>query len=192
MNILVFNCGSSSLKYRLLAMPEAVELAGGEAQRVGPPTAKPSVIIYKVGQEKFTKEVPMANHAAAFEEVMKLLMQDAKLRPDAVAHRLVHGGTFFSHPTVVDAEVMKKLEAIRDLAPLHNPPAMVLMYACSERYPSLPQVAVFDTAFHATIPEHAYTYALPRELREELGIRKYGFHGTSHQFVMEEAAAFLK
>ena len=134
----------------------------------------------------------MRDHTAAFDEVMKLLMQDAKLRPDAVGHRLVHGGTFFSNPTVVDAEVMKKLEAIRDVAPLHNPPAMVLMYACSERYPSLPQVAVFDTAFHATIPEHAYTYALPRELREELGIRKYGFHGTSHQFVMEEAAAFLK
>ena len=192
MKVLVFNCGSSSLKYRLLSMPDAVELTGGEAQRVGPPTAKPSVILYKVGAEKFTKEVPMRDHTAAFEEVMKLLMQDANLRPDAVGHRLVHGGTFFSNPTVVDAEVMKKLEAIRDLAPLHNPPAMVLMYACSERYPSLPQVAVFDTAFHATIPEHAYTYALPRELREELGIRKYGFHGTSHQFVMEEAAAFLK
>ena len=192
MNILVFNCGSSSLKYRLLAMPEAIELAGGEAQRVGPPTTKPSVIIYKVGQQKFTKEVPMANHVAAFEEVMKLFMKDARLQPDAVGHRLVHGGTYFSHPTVVNAEVMKRLEEIRDLAPLHNPPAMALMYVCSERYPDLPQVAVFDTAFHATIPEYAYTYALPRQLREELGIRKYGFHGTSHQYVMEEAAAFLK
>lgn len=192
MKVLVFNCGSSSLKYRLLAMPEAVELTGGEAQRVGPPTAKPSVILYHVGKQKFTKEVPMANHAAAFEEVMKLLMQDANLRPDAVGHRLVHGGTHFRNPTVVDAAVMKKLESIRDLAPLHNPPAMALMYACSERYPDLPQVAVFDTAFHATIPEHAHTYALPRQLTEELGIRKYGFHGTSHQFVMEEAAAFLK
>ncbi|MFA5189179.1 MAG: acetate/propionate family kinase [Verrucomicrobiia bacterium] len=192
MNILVFNCGSSSLKYRLLAMPEAIELTGGEAQRVGPPTAKPSVILYHVGKEKFTKEVPMANHAAAFEEVMKLLMQDEKLRPDAVGHRLVHGGTFFRNPTVVTGDVMQKLEAIRDLAPLHNPPAMALMYACQERYPALPQVAVFDTAFHGTIPEKAYTYALPGAIRDELGIRKYGFHGTSHQFVMEEAAAFLK
>ncbi len=192
MKVLVFNCGSSSLKYRLLSMPEAVELTGGEAQRVGPPTAKPSVILYKVGLEKFTREVPMANHAVAFEEVMKLLMQTANLRPEAVGHRLVHGGMFFSNPTLVNAEVMKKLEAIRDLAPLHNPPAMALMYACRERYPDLPQVAVFDTAFHSTIPEYARTYALPRQLSKELGIRKYGFHGTSHQFVMEEAAAFLK
>ncbi len=192
MNILVFNCGSSSLKYRLLAMPAAVELAGGEAQRVGPPTTKPSVILYKVGQQKFTKQVPMANHAAAFAEVMTLLRENAGLQPDAVGHRLVHGGTYFRDPTVVNARVMARLEEIRDLAPLHNPPAMALMYACREQYPDLPQVAVFDTAFHGTIPEHAYTYALPRQLGRELGVRKYGFHGTSHQFVMEEAAAFLK
>ena len=192
MKVLVFNCGSSSLKYRLLLMPEAIELTGGEAQRVGPPTAKPSVILYQVGREKFTREVPMPNHAAAFEEVMKLLMDDPKLRPEAVGHRLVHGGTDFCDPTEVNAGVMAKLEKLRDLAPLHNPPAMALMYACSQRYPELPQVAVFDTAFHATIPEYARTYALPRGLRDELGIRKYGFHGTSHQFVMEEAAAFLE
>jgi acetate kinase len=192
MNVLVFNCGSSSLKYRLLAMPEAIELTGGEAQRVGPPTAKPSVILYQAGREKFTREVPMADHTVAFEEVMKLLSEDPKLRPDAVGHRLVHGGTFFTNPTVVNEGVMTKLEAIRNLAPLHNPPAMTLIYACQKRYPHLPQVAVFDTAFHATIPAYARTYALPRGLAEELGIRKYGFHGTSHQFVMEEAAAFLK
>jgi acetate kinase len=113
MNVLVFNCGSSSLKYRLLAMPAAVELAGGEAQRVGPPTAKPSVILYQIGRQKFAKEVPMANHSVAFEEVMKLLLQDSRLRPDAVGHRLVHGGTFFTQPTVVTPEVMAKLESPR-------------------------------------------------------------------------------
>lgn len=192
MKVLVFNCGSSSLKYRLLRMPEAVELTGGEAQRVGPPTAKPSVILYHAGREKFSKEVPMANHAEAFAQVMKLLLQDPELRPDAVGHRLVHGGTLFRNPTVVDDGVLAGLESIRDLAPLHNPPAMVLMAACRRQYPNLPQVAVFDTAFHATIPEPARTYALPAALREELGLRKYGFHGTSHQFVMEEAAAWLK
>ncbi len=192
MKVLVLNCGSSSLKYRLLSMPEEAELAGGEAQRVGPPTAKPSVILHRVGREAFAHEVPMPNQAAAFAEVMKLLLQDPRLRPDAVGHRLVHGGTFFKNPTVVGPEVMKKLEMTRDLAPLHNPPSMALMYACSERYPDLPQVAVFDTAFHATIPAWARTYPLPRGLRDELGIRKYGFHGTSHQYVMEEAAAFLK
>ncbi len=192
MKVLVFNCGSSSLKYRLLKMPEEVELTGGEAQRVGPPTAKPSVIFYQIGREKFTREVPMRDHAAAFEEVMKLLLESPELKPDAVGHRLVHGGTEFCDPTVVNGSVMTRLETLRDLAPLHNPPAMALMYACSQRYPDLPQVAVFDTAFHATIPACARTYALPREFREDLGIRKYGFHGTSHQFVMEEAAAFLK
>lgn len=191
MNVLVFNCGSSSLKYKLMAMPEAVELAGGEAQRVGPPTAKPSVILHHAGQTRRTLEVPMPNHAVAFEQVMRVLMQDSRLIPDAVGHRLVHGGTRFVQPTVVDEEVMASLEAIRDLAPLHNPPAMVLMEACRVRCPDLPQVAVFDTAFHATLPEHARTYALPRSICQELGIRKYGFHGTSHQFVMEEAAAFL-
>ena len=168
-----------------------MELAGGEAQRVGPPTAKPSVILHHAGQTRRSIEAPMPDHAAAFEQVMRVLMQDPRLIPNAVGHRLVHGGTRFAQPTVVDEEVMAGLETIRDLAPLHNPPAMALMEACRIRYPELPQVAVFDTAFHATIPEHARTYALPRPLCRELGIRKYGFHGTSHQFVMEEAAAFL-
>ncbi|MDD2708946.1 MAG: acetate/propionate family kinase [Verrucomicrobiae bacterium] len=191
MNILVFNCGSSSLKYRLLDMPKGVERAGGEAQRVGPPTAKPSVIFHHARGKKESFETPMRSHGEAFVEVMKLLHRDADLTPGAVGHRLVHGGTLFSEPTVVDANVLSRLEQVRDMAPLHNPPAMALMQACHERFPDLPQVAVFDTAFHATIPAHARTYALPLRLRQELGIRKYGFHGTSHQFVMEEAAAFL-
>ena len=192
MNVLVFNCGSSSLKYKLMAMPEAVELAGGEAQRVGPPTAKPSVILHHAGQTRRTLEVPMPNHAAAFEQVMRVLMQDSRLIPDAVGHRLVHGGTRFVQPTVVDEEVMASLEAIRDLAPLHNPPAMVLMEACRVRCPDLPQVAVFDTAFHQTMPSHAYTYALPHELCEKEHIRRYGFHGTNHEYVALRAATWLK
>jgi acetate kinase len=104
----------------------------------------------------------------------------------------VHGGTRFTQPAVVDESVMAGLAEVRDLAPLHNPPAIALMEACRARYPELPQVAVFDTAFHATIPEPARTYALPRPLCAELGIRKYGFHGTSHQYVMEEAASLLR
>jgi acetate kinase len=192
MNVLVFNCGSSSLKYKLLSMPAATELAGGEAQRVGPPTAKPSVLLHHSGTVRRTIEVPMPNHAAAFEQVMRILNEDPRLIPQAVGHRLVHGGTRFAQPAVADDSVMSGLAEVRELAPLHNPPAIALMEVCRARYPELPQVAVFDTAFHATIPEAASTYALPRALCQELGIRKYGFHGTSHQFVMEEAAALLK
>jgi acetate kinase len=192
MNVLVFNCGSSSLKYRVLSMPGAEEVAGGEAQRVGPPTAKPSVILHHEGTARETHEVPMKDHAAAFEQVMGLLGRRARLVPDAVGHRVVHGGDRFTEPTRVDEEVLARLESFSSIAPLHNPPAIALMKACRERYPDLPQVAVFDTAFHATIPDYARTYALPRRLRETFGFRKYGFHGTSHQFVTEEAAAFLK
>jgi len=192
MNILVFNCGSSSLKYRVITMPTAEEVAGGEAQRVGPPTAKPSVILHHEGATRETHEVPMANHASAFEQVMRLLERESRMVPDAVGHRVVHGGDRFSQPARVTDAVLADLDSFSSIAPLHNPPAIALMKACWERYPDLPQVAVFDTAFHATIPDYARTYPLPRQLREDFGFRKYGFHGTSHQFVTEEAAAFLK
>jgi acetate kinase len=192
MNVLVFNCGSSSLKYKLLTMPAAEEAAGGEAQRVGPPTAKPSVILHHEGTARETHEVPMPDHGSAFEQVMRLLGRRSHLVPDAVGHRVVHGGDRFARPARVTAAVLDELASFSSIAPLHNPPAIALMKACQERYTALPQVAVFDTAFHATIPEYARTYALPIRLREEFGFRKYGFHGTSHQFVAEEAAEFLK
>ena len=191
MNVLVLNCGSSSLKYRLLAMPEARELAAGEAQRVGPRTAEPARIFHHTGGQKTVHTAEMPDHATAFDEVLQLLARTGAPKPDALGHRLVHGGSRFSDAAVIDAPALRDLQAIQKLAPLHNPPATALIAACSERYPDLPQVAVFDTAFHATIPEQAATYALPTKLTAKLGIRKYGFHGTSHQFVVEEAAKFL-
>ncbi|HUW83894.1 MAG TPA: acetate kinase [Phycisphaerae bacterium] len=191
MKVLVFNCGSSSLKYKLLEMPSARMLAGGEAQRVGPPTAQPACIYHRTNGDQQQHQVDMPNHAVAFQEVMKLLTSDTRLAPDAVGHRMVHGGTRFADHAIVDEAVIGELEAIQDLAPLHNPPATALVRACQSRYPHLPQVVVFDTAFHAAIPDYAYTYALPRDLMSELGIRKYGFHGTSHQYVVEEAARLL-
>jgi acetate kinase len=191
MNILVLNCGSSSLKYKLIAMPSEVELAGGEAQRIGPPTALPSRIVHQVGGRPETVLVPMADHATAFDACLAILARDPALKPDALAHRLVHGGAIFPGHTVVDATVMEGLESVKDLAPLHNPPAIALVRACQARYPALPQTVVFDTAFHATIPEHARTYALPRSVALPLGLRKYGFHGTSHQYATEEAAKML-
>ncbi len=190
-NILVLNCGSSSLKYRLLAMPGERELAAGEAQRIGPPTAEPARIVHREGGRESLRAVPMGSHADAFDQVMRLLADDPRLIPDAIGHRVVHGGARFSGPALIDGDAIGALQAIQGLAPLHNPPATALIEACRARYPSLPQVAVFDTAYHATIPERARTYALPRSLRDDLGIRKYGFHGTSHQYVVEEAARWL-
>jgi len=192
MHVLVFNCGSSSLKYRLLAMPAETELAGGEAQRISPKTAVPSRIVHRVGGEEQIVTRPLPDHAAAFAAVMELLGRQPQLFPGVIAHRVVHGGERFPGPTLLDRAAFHDLEQLSDLAPLHNPPALALIRACRERYPSLPQVAVFDTAFHATIPEHARQYGLPRRLTRELGLRKYGFHGTSHRYVMRAAAKFLR
>lgn len=191
MNVLTFNCGSSSLKYRLIAMPDERELAGGEAQRVGPKTAEPARILHRVGGEEETHFFEMPDHATAFDRVMGLLKRDPSLTPDAIGHRMVHGGDVFSDHAVVDEQVLTDLETTLPLAPLHNPPALNLLKISMGRYPDLPQTVVFDTAYHATIPEYAWRYALPRGLADELGIRKYGFHGTSHRFVVGEAADFL-
>jgi acetate kinase len=191
MKVLVFNCGSSSLKYRLIDLPTEVELAGGEAQRIGPPTAKPARIVHRADGQEQTIITPMRDHSEAFQKVMELLGQDSRLRPDAVGHRLVHGGQTFAEHAVMNEANVRDLEALNDLAPLHNPPAVELVKACLRLYPSLPQVAVFDTAYHRTIPPRARTYALPGWMRDELGFRKYGFHGTSHHFVATQAATFL-
>lgn len=191
MNVLVFNCGSSSLKYKLIEMPSERLIAGGEAQRVGLKTTEPSQIFHRKNGNEEVYQAQMPNHFTAFQEVMKILMKDRDSVPDAVGHRVVHGGTLFTQPTIITEKVIADLRTIEHLAPLHNPPAMRIMEACSQLYPALPQVAVFDTAFHATIPEYASTYPLPRDLVDELHIRKYGFHGTSHQFVVEEVAKLM-
>jgi len=191
MKVLVFNCGSSSLKYKLIALPAGDELAGGEAQRVGPPTAEPARIIHRADGEEETLYVEMPDHGAAFDQVMQVLQRDPRLAPDAIGHRLVHGASRFKAHARVSEEVIAELEAIQDMAPLHNPPAIALIKASRSRYPDLPQTVVFDTAFHSTIPEYAAAYALPVELSRRQGIRKYGFHGTSHHYVATEAARML-
>jgi len=191
MRILVFNCGSSSLKFRLIEIPEEQELVAGEAQRVGPPTAEPSRIIYKIRGEQQIKTVPMKDHHTALGEVMKLLQANHDLAPEALGHRVVHGGTLFHQHCRINDQVIAGLDTTLDLAPIHNPPIVKTIKACRELYPDLPQVAIFDTAFHSTIPDYARVYALPRHLREDHGIRKYGFHGISHQYVITEAARRL-
>ncbi len=191
MRIIVFNCGSSSLKYRLIDMPGETELAAGEAERVGPQTALPGCIHHHVSGQKEDLTLEMPDHGSAFTAVMKLLERDARLVPEAIGHRMVHGGNIFKGHVVVDEVVFRHLEEVQDLAPIHNPPALRLLAACRRLYPKLPETVVFDTAYHATIPSVARTYALPSQLARTHGYRKYGFHGTSHAYVAQEAARFL-
>ncbi|MEW6535298.1 MAG: acetate/propionate family kinase [Candidatus Auribacterota bacterium] len=190
MKVLVFNCGSSSLKYKLIDSVRESLIAGGEAQRVGPKTTQSSVIFHRTAEGEQSREGHLPNHYTAFKEVMKLLAE-TECMPDAIGHRVVHGAKLFSSPVLITEEIIAQLHTFEHMAPIHNPPAIQLMEACLGLYPELPQAAVFDTAYHSSIPDYAHTYALPRELSERMDIRKYGFHGTSHQFVVEEAAKFL-
>lgn len=192
MKVLVFNCGSSSLKFRLYEMPGEKEWLAGEAQRVGTRTAEPSRIVYRVEGEERVHVADMPSQEAALREVMALMDRLEGMRPDVLGHRMVHGGRRFTTPAAeVDSKALVDLDAVAGLAPIHNPPAIRVVRACHESFPGLRQFLVFDTAYHATIPEHAAHYALPRYMREEMGLRKYGFHGTSHQFVAQEACALL-
>jgi acetate kinase len=191
-NVLVFNCGSSSLKYRLIRMPEEKELAAGEAQRIGPKTAEPARIIHKQGGNVDTILAEMPGHAAAFEQVIAILQSRQSGEVDAVGHRVVHGADIFKKHILIDKKSLASLKKIQNIAPLHNPPSIALIEACYRLYPQLPQAAIFDTVFHATIPWQAGAYAIPRRLVHRFKIKKYGFHGTSHRYVAEEAAKILQ
>ncbi len=191
MRIVVFNCGSSSLKYRLIDMPSETELAAGEAERVGPKTALPGCIHHSALGKKEDHSLDMPDHGTAFAAVMKLLERDSRLVPEAIGHRMVHGGALFKNHVVVDDQALQRLHDVQDLAPIHNPPALRLLVACRDLYPKLPETVVFDTAFHSTIGPAARGYAIPHELAHERGFRKYGFHGTSHAYVAQEAAKLL-
>lgn len=189
-NILVFNCGSSSLKYRLINMPSEKELSSGEAQRIGPPTSEPARIYHRENGKEEVFYADMQSHESAFLEVLKIL--SAKNTPvDAIGHRVVHGGNYFKAHTLIDLDVIEMLKKTAGIAPIHNPPAIALIEACYKNFPGIKQVAVFDTAYHSTIPNYAKTYSLPKTVTRRLGIRKYGFHGTSHKYVASEAAKML-
>jgi acetate kinase len=191
MNILTLNCGSSSLKYRIIEMPRERELVSGEAQQVGPKTKRPSRIVIRENGNEDTREIPLPTLGIAFREIMKVLAGRPHLDPHAIAHRMVHGGSEFHSHVTLNAGVLKKLRAIQGLAPLHNPPATDVAEECMNLFPALPNAIIIDMAFHATIPGHAAAYALPADLCAELGIRKFGFHGISHQYSSEEAARLL-
>jgi len=196
MKILVINTGSSSLKYQLIDMTNESVLAKGLCDRIG---IDNSFLKHtKIGSDPVVIEKDMGNHKMAMQEVIKALT-DKKLgvisdmsEISAVGHRVVHGGEKFHDSVLIDDEVIKAIKDCIELAPLHNPPNIVGIEACKQIMPNTPMVAVFDTAFHQTMPRYAYLYALPYEIYEKYGVRKYGFHGTSHKYVAHRAAAMLK
>ena len=195
MNVLVINCGSSSLKYQLIDMNNENVLAIGLAERIGIEGAR---VKHEVpNMDKVVIEKPMQDHKDALKIVLNALIdenhgaiKDLK-EINAVGHRVVHAGEKYSGSVVIDDQVIKALEDCIELAPLHNPPNLIGIRACEELMPGVPMVGVFDTAFHQTMPSSAYIYPLPYELYEKYGIRRYGFHGTSHRFVSARAAELL-
>lgn len=194
MKILVINCGSSSLKYQLINITDKSVLASGICDRIH---IEGSIIKHKVNGEKIEQHTPMPNHKAAIKLVFDALMNEkygvikSLDEIGAIGHRVVHGGEYFLQSVLIDESVIEKIHACSDLAPLHNPAHIMGMEACRELMPKTPMVAVFDTAFHHTIPKSAYLYAVPYEWYEKYKIRKYGFHGTSHSYVSKRTVEFL-
>lgn len=195
MNVLVINCGSSSLKFQLINSKTEKVIAKGICERIG---IEGSQMAYTpAGGEKIEKIFPMKDHTQAIKLVLDALT-DAEHgvvknldEIGAVGHRIVHGGEKFATSTIITEDVMAAIEECNDLAPLHNPANLIGIRACKELMPSTPMVAVFDTAFHQTMPEEAYLYGLPYHYYEDYKVRRYGFHGTSHSYVSHRAAELL-
>ncbi|MCT4601042.1 MAG: acetate kinase [Marinifilaceae bacterium] len=197
MNILVLNCGSSSIKYQLIDMSaEPNVLAKGLCEKIGLPegifTHKPAN-----GKSKLESTDPIPNHSIGINMILKALLSEengviSSLEEiNAVGHRVAHGGEFFDKSVIIDNDVKKKIEACCEIAPLHNPAHLEGINAMEEILPNVPQTAVFDTSFHQTMPKEAYTYAIPYRYYTDYKVRRYGFHGTSHKFVAEKACNIL-
>lgn len=194
MKVLVINCGSSSLKYQLIDSESEKVLAKGICERI----KLDGVLTHQIpGKDKIKIEAPMPDHSAAVKIVLDTLIDKdmgaitSLEEINAVGHRVVHGGEKFSSAALVDENVIKEIEACNDLAPLHNPANLIGIRACQNLMPNVPQVTVFDTAFHQTMPKHAYIYGIPYEYYEKYKIRRYGFHGTSHSFVSKRTAEII-
>ena len=194
MNILVINCGSSSLKYQLINAETESVLAKGLCERIG---IDGRLVYSPAGGEKEVSDLAMPTHTEAIQFVLDALTNEktgvikSLDEVGAVGHRLVHGGEKFACSVVITDEVIKAVEECNDLAPLHNPANLIGVEACQKCMPGVPMVGVFDTAFHQTMPKEAYMYALPYEYYEKYKVRRYGFHGTSHSFVSKRTAEFL-
>ena len=194
MNVLVINCGSSSLKYQLINSDSEEVLAKGLCERIG---IDGRLVYQKEGLDKEITEAPMPTHKEAIQMVLDALVNPktgavkSLAEIDAVGHRVVHGGEKFSDSVVITEEVIAQVEECNDLAPLHNPANIIGIRACQALMPNVPMVGVFDTAFHQTMPAKAYLYGLPIEYYKKYKVRRYGFHGTSHSFVSKRAVEFL-
>lgn len=194
MNVLVINCGSSSLKYQLINSDSEAVLAKGLCERIG---IDGRLVYQKAGEDKEITEASMPTHKEAIQMVLDALVNPksgavASLAEiDAVGHRVVHGGEKFAASFVLTDEVLAQVEECNDLAPLHNPANLIGIRACQELMPNVPMVGVFDTAFHQTMPRKAFLYGLPYEYYEKYKVRRYGFHGTSHSFVSRRCAEYL-
>ncbi len=194
MKILVVNCGSSSLKYQLIDMENESVLAKGNFERIG---EQESFVTHKVNGEKYVIKTPVMNHEEALEIILgQLVHKDYGVikslsEINAVGHRIVHGGELFDKSVLVDEDVINKIQECATLAPLHNPPAILGIRACQKEMPGVPMAVTFDTAFHQTMPPENYIYPIPYEFYEKYKIRKYGAHGTSHQFVSKIAANLM-
>lgn len=194
MNVLVINCGSSSLKFQLINAQSEEVLAKGICERIG---IDGRLTYQPEGGEKEKSDKPMPTHTEAIQFVIEALTNpetgvvNSLDEIGAVGHRVVHGGEKFASSVVIDEEVKKAIEECNELAPLHNPANLIGINACEKLMPGTPMVAVFDTAFHQTMPEKAYMYGLPYEYYEKYKVRRYGFHGTSHSFVSKRTAEFL-
>ena len=194
MNVLVINCGSSSLKYQLINSDSEAVLAKGLCERIG---IDGRLVYQKTGCDKEVTEAAMPTHKQAIQLVLDALVNPTTgaiaslAEVDAVGHRVVHGGEKFTSSALVTDEVLAAIEECNDLAPLHNPANLIGINACKELMPNVPMVTVYDTAFHQTMPEKAYLYGLPYEYYENYKVRRYGFHGTSHSFVSKRTAEFL-
>jgi acetate kinase len=194
MKVLVVNCGSSSIKYQLFDMPGQKVLSKGIVERIGEPGA---VLQHQYEHKSHRLEGEIRNHEEGIALILETLLspENGVLKDiseiKAVGHRVVHGGEAFTGSVVINDEVIASIEKVADLAPLHNPPNLTGIRAAMHEMPGVPQIACFDTAFHTTIPKVAYMYALPYELYEKYGIRRYGFHGTSHRWVARRAAEML-
>ena len=196
MNILVINAGSSSVKFTLLDVEDDTVMATGIIERIG---LRGTQLYYRnIRGDEISKNAEVADTSQAIGAILSLLMDEKlgvirlKEEISAIGHRVVHGGEKIKSSDLITTKVRKIIEECFELAPLHNPPNMAGIKACEANFPGVPQVAVFDTAFHTTLPDYAYLYGLPYDLYREDKIRKYGFHGTSHQYVCQAAAELLK
>jgi len=191
MQILVLNSGSSSIKYALFQTSDWSVMASGFVENIGKQSAR---LLYKEGGGQGSTQVPLpgGDHRRGFAAIQDVLPKDKGMELAAIGHRVVHGGETFHAPVLIDDTVIAAIKKLIPLAPLHNPANLMGIRLAREHAPQIPQVAVFDTAFHQSLPEHGYLYALPYKLYEEHKVRRYGFHGTSHSYVAKKTADYLR